>query len=586
MNNKSRKTYAAIFAIIMCSALFSVLLVVYIDNNQGNSDLNSESYNYGLNYGIQFKETLQLESEEYWKIVSESGYKRSDVMKIIDAQVNVMENEAPHILEELQGIADGAEISNEDILALNLVQDRYNPNLLLDKKECTSFLAVGSATADGETLHHKNCDSTVATQVVVDMPSTSETYAYKAAQTTSASLRSGINEYGVSITNNYVFVVQFNPWGVATNTMNRRVLERSKNVEEAYNYLKTHARQEGAIFIVSNSTMGAIIEATPLGISSWEDSIIENGVGCRSNYFQVLGGSSGTGENRDRYENGMAFLTAREGSLTALDFNELSRFHIDGSQHSGGDGSICKSSTVFGTTFQINKDYPGILSTMWTAMRVPCSSIYTPIHIGSNDILNDYENGAAWNLANGLYECGLYTTGELTPDLLDYESQLMIDNHNAIVDAKTLLDASDETGAKSLLTNFDTTTGELVLEEILDLQTDEEEFKCYVSSISMRYTRRTWFIWFYGYNVYTEITVLNGVGAPLSGVAVTINLQTSSGGVVTLTGTTTSNGKVEIKYQGNKVKGTYTATVTNLVKSDYPYHPEMNIETTESIVIT
>lgn len=54
--------------------------------------------------------------------------------------------------EELEGVADGAQIHYERVLAYNLYRDLVNPD------ECTVSMAIGKASATGETVMAKNSD--------------------------------------------------------------------------------------------------------------------------------------------------------------------------------------------------------------------------------------------------------------------------------------------------------------------------------------------------------------------------------------------------------------------------------------------
>ncbi len=67
---------------------------------------------------------------------------------------------APYWLDELAACAEAAGVRDSDYLAF--VAGKSRDLFLMD--ECTSFLAVGAATADGATLFHKNRDNTARNQ--------------------------------------------------------------------------------------------------------------------------------------------------------------------------------------------------------------------------------------------------------------------------------------------------------------------------------------------------------------------------------------------------------------------------------------
>jgi hypothetical protein len=50
-------------------------------------------------------------------------------------------------------------------------------------------------------------------------------------------------------------------------------------------------------------------------------------------------------------------------------------------------------------------------------------------------------------------------------------------------------------------------------------------------------------------------------------------------------GVTGADGKVTLQSPKNKGGGTFTFTVTNVVKSGYTYNPALNVETSDTITI-
>ncbi len=103
----------------------------------------------------------------------------------------------------------------------------------------------------------------------------------------------------------------------------------------------------------------------------------------------------------------------------------------------------------------------------------------------------------------------------------------------------------------------------------------------YVQDIAMSYTSS----WFY-YKISTTVTVYDWAGTALSGVTVTITLRNPSGTTYTLSGVTGTNGKVTLTRSCSKAKGTYTSTVTDIVKSGYVYDPSKNLLTSKTLVIS
>ncbi|MBN1329336.1 MAG: S8 family serine peptidase [Candidatus Heimdallarchaeota archaeon] len=106
----------------------------------------------------------------------------------------------------------------------------------------------------------------------------------------------------------------------------------------------------------------------------------------------------------------------------------------------------------------------------------------------------------------------------------------------------------------------------------------------YVSSIVMTSKPVYFWIWIIGYDVTITVSVADINGNPVSGVAVSLLLTLPSGSTVIRSSTTSTAGTVSIVYSRGS-RGTYTATVTDLSKTDYIYDPSQNIETSETLVV-
>ncbi|TFF68225.1 hypothetical protein EU520_00690 [Candidatus Thorarchaeota archaeon] len=108
----------------------------------------------------------------------------------------------------------------------------------------------------------------------------------------------------------------------------------------------------------------------------------------------------------------------------------------------------------------------------------------------------------------------------------------------------------------------------------------------HVASIDMWYEEVRWWWFILGYDVYTKVTVNDGSGNALEGVTVYLEMDLPGGGTTTGSADTGADGTVTFLYEaGSSETGTYTSTVTNLVKSGYTYVEADNIETSESLSV-
>jgi hypothetical protein len=106
----------------------------------------------------------------------------------------------------------------------------------------------------------------------------------------------------------------------------------------------------------------------------------------------------------------------------------------------------------------------------------------------------------------------------------------------------------------------------------------------YVYSIEMWSEPVYWWIFLIGHDVYTKVTVYDQNNNPLEGVTVYLDLTLPSGSHSTGNAITGSDGTVTFIYERG-ASGTYTSTVTDLVKTNYVYDDTMNVETSETLSV-
>jgi hypothetical protein len=82
--------------------------------------------------------------------------------------------------------------------------------------------------------------------------------------------------------------------------------------------------------------------------------------------------------------------------------------------------------------------------------------------------------------------------------------------------------------------------------------------------------------------VRATITIQDANNTAVSGAAVTSTVTQPNGAQVTRKATTNSNGRAVISINSRRT-GTYTFTVTNVIKPGWTYDPAANVETSDSI---
>lgn len=194
-------------------------------------------YERGVQYGQQARDRVQLSVKLYGQTLVDLGFSQSQRMQLINSFVPAIEEFASHYLDEMRGIAKGAEVSFEDIVMINartevLARARNEKNRAVELEPddgCTGALVLPERSASGNLLHAQNWDwraECVDTAVVLrirqdDGP---DILTYVEA---GGLARSGLNSAGVSITANYLESDRdFGQLGTPLSLIRRKVLEQ------------------------------------------------------------------------------------------------------------------------------------------------------------------------------------------------------------------------------------------------------------------------------------------------------------------------------------------------------------------------
>ena len=84
------------------------------------------------------------------------------------------------------------------------------------------------------------------------------------------------------------------------------------------------------------------------------------------------------------------------------------------------------------------------------------------------------------------------------------------------------------------------------------------------------------------YFVYTKVTIVDSKGAPVTEATVNLEMTLPDNSKVSDSGSTNGEGSVTFKLKSRQI-GTYTSTVTDVVKTDWTYDSTANVETSDSI---
>jgi len=190
-------------------------------------------YERGVGYGRAATPRIKRSVQLYADQMRGMSFSWDEIRGIVAGFVPKMENFAPDLIEEMRGIAAGADCAFEEIALVNcrteVVQIGERRALALGARDgCTGVIALPEATADGTLIHAQNWDwkpECVATAIVLrvrrdDGP---DLLTFTEA---GGLARSGFNAAGLAITANYLESDRdFRELGIPLPLIRRRFLE-------------------------------------------------------------------------------------------------------------------------------------------------------------------------------------------------------------------------------------------------------------------------------------------------------------------------------------------------------------------------
>ena len=222
----------------------------------------------GFHFGNSQQERVQHTVNAYMRIFeSFAGLDRRPVFEQAERFMPVIASFAPHLLEEIRGIAEGAQCDAREIIAINARTELMYG--ITNRPECTSIAISGSASADGHIRVAQNWDwhpSLVGTLVLwlVKRNNGPDLLTLTEAGIVG---KIGINDAGLAMCINLLRSDSDSGGPAAPmHIILRRVLEECHNVDEAIALLEKTPRCTSCNHMLADRG-GSIadVEATPAG---------------------------------------------------------------------------------------------------------------------------------------------------------------------------------------------------------------------------------------------------------------------------------------------------------------------------------
>jgi isopenicillin-N N-acyltransferase-like protein len=291
-------------------------------------------YERGRQHGEQAADLIRFNLDGYWRLFQHyAGLDRPAALAAARLYSDPIRLYTPHLLQEMEGIAAGAGLSLEEVLALNCRTELLSTSEIPLCQECTAIFAAPERTAGGHTLLAQNWDWYDILRGGMILLRIAGPGRPTVLTLTEAGMvgKIGLNSAGIGVCTNFLRHDQ-RRLGLPFHLMLREMLEAPRlglAVAAAYragradagNYLLAHADGEGIN-----------LEAAPASVA-WLHP--RDGLLVHTNHFLVprlQEGDTGILESDNtliRYGRAVHLLQRRAGALTVEMLMEILRDHFD-----------------------------------------------------------------------------------------------------------------------------------------------------------------------------------------------------------------------------------------------------------------
>jgi isopenicillin-N N-acyltransferase like protein len=198
--------------------------------------VSGKPYERGVQYGRAARLQVRLSASRYGQTLRKLDYSEASQTALIRSLEQAVGEFRPAYLDEMRGIAEGADVPFEDIVMINartevLAKARAESALQADDEDgCTGVLVLPSRSSNGQLIHAQNWDwkaDCVDTGIVLRVRN-DDGPDFLTFVEAGGLARSGLNAAGISITANYLESERdFMQMGVPLSLLRRRVLEES-----------------------------------------------------------------------------------------------------------------------------------------------------------------------------------------------------------------------------------------------------------------------------------------------------------------------------------------------------------------------
>ena len=304
--------------------------------------LRGTPYEKGLLHGRQCRAQVLRSLETYrHRYQVQRGLSWQEAVHLAKRFEPVLQGEYARYAEEMRGIADGAHLAFEDVLALNLRSEILYSGLKdirFDPDECTAFSALPPATKDSHVLAGQTWDFTMAQReasFIARIPAEDDRPALLLFLEGGMVGGKGISGAGFCLTLN-ALNTRAAAVGVPLHVRMRSALEQKTFSDAIKECLKTPIPMPANLMLTHKDGLSFSIELDPEGAEVLEP---EDGVLVHTNHYKgskqkLSHGTASTGSTYIRSQR-MTYLMRSKKELTLADLEGFMR------DHAGYPTSIC-----------------------------------------------------------------------------------------------------------------------------------------------------------------------------------------------------------------------------------------------------
>ena len=330
--------------------------------------------------------------------------------------------------------------------------------------ECTSWMVFFDLTANNTNILHKNRDS-YNRKVIMSAAKPGAARQWIAFGS-GIGANMGINRSGLAgVMNSGEKCINpsTNKAGKTTPAMMQHILETCDTASQAVEKLRELIKandywheDRGSIFFFLDRNEGYICEITA------KNCIVrryDRGYAVRANIWQNHGMQQNSRIGIKAYLNssarayiafsGLNAAIDKHNKITPADIFDLSR-HWEMPEESSEKRSVCGKTTNSSATLELDRQYPGTLSTAYCTFGNPRHTVYVPVPVCAVKFLPEMTDNSWFNTARKRFDAkGL---GSPFPaEWSKYEQEFLAEYSAAKEQARKLLDQGKQTEAENLL---------------------------------------------------------------------------------------------------------------------------------------